>query len=104
MRFDSCIVCGTKTPVGCRRCPRCALPKRARGRSFDRVRLAVAERDRWTCAGCLEQIDPALRRPHPRALHVDHKIPLAAGGTDDPSNLAAMHADCNLRKGASRDC
>lgn len=31
---------------------------------------------------------------------VDHRIPLAAGGTNAPSNLQPVHLRCNLRKGA----
>ena len=32
--------------------------------------------------------------------HVDHKVPLDAGGTSDRANLHAAHAICNLVKGA----
>lgn len=31
--------------------------------------------------------------------HVDHTIPIARGGTNDPANLALACARCNLRKG-----
>lgn len=30
--------------------------------------------------------------------HVDHKLPIARGGTNDPTNLALACARCNLRK------
>lgn len=33
-------------------------------------------------------------------LHVDHWIPVIAGGTSDPDNLALLHQSCNLKKGA----
>jgi len=33
--------------------------------------------------------------------HIDHIIPLAAGGTDALSNLQLTHGSCNLRKGVS---
>ena len=33
-------------------------------------------------------------------VHVDHKRPLAHGGTSDPDNMQAAHAICNLVKGA----
>lgn len=68
-----------------------------RGRAWDRIRMAVAERDRWVCQLCGEAIDPALKRPHPRALHAHHVIELAAGGSDAMSNLQASHARCNER-------
>jgi 5-methylcytosine-specific restriction endonuclease McrA len=32
--------------------------------------------------------------------HIDHFIPLARGGTNDPSNLKLTHPACNLKKGA----
>ena len=41
--------------------------------------------------------------PNMKAIHRDHIVPLAAGGSDDPSNLQAVHAACNLAKGAKHD-
>ena len=32
-------------------------------------------------------------------VHIDHKVPLSKGGTDDPINLQATCARCNLSKG-----
>jgi 5-methylcytosine-specific restriction endonuclease McrA len=32
--------------------------------------------------------------------HVDHVLPIALGGTNDPKNLQLLCAPCNLRKGA----
>lgn len=37
-------------------------------------------------------------REHRVVLHVDHKIPKAWGGTDDPDNLQALCAECNEGK------
>jgi hypothetical protein len=31
-------------------------------------------------------------------LHLDHITPVAAGGTNEPSNLQYVHEACNLRK------
>src|SRR5215213_3426120 len=33
-------------------------------------------------------------------IHVDHKLPLSRGGSNDPSNLVLACAPCNLSKGA----
>src|SRR5215213_10448687 len=33
-------------------------------------------------------------------IHVDHKLPLSRGGSNDPSNLVLACAHCNLSKGA----
>jgi 5-methylcytosine-specific restriction endonuclease McrA len=35
--------------------------------------------------------------------HLDHKIPRAQGGTDDPSNLQWLGARCHSKKTASTD-
>jgi 5-methylcytosine-specific restriction endonuclease McrA len=96
MRLRTCAVCGTPTREA--RCPRHQLAPRARGRAFDQTRAAVAARDHWTCGICGGPIDPALRRPHPDALHIDHVEPRAGGGSDAPSNLRATHARCNLAR------
>lgn len=32
--------------------------------------------------------------------HLDHIVPVAAGGTDDPANLTPLHAECNRAKAA----
>jgi hypothetical protein len=37
-----------------------------------------------------------------RQFSVEHVIPRAAGGNDDPGNLAAAHARCNSRRGTSQ--
>lgn len=34
-------------------------------------------------------------------VHVDHRLAVALGGTDDPANLRVTHSTCNLRKGVS---
>lgn len=57
------------------------------------LRLAIAERDGWTCGICGQPIAGE------RDLHVDHIVPLCRGGRSDDSNLQATHARCNLRKG-----
>jgi 5-methylcytosine-specific restriction endonuclease McrA len=35
--------------------------------------------------------------------HIDHKLPVALGGTDDIDNLQVLCASCNLHKGAKRE-
>jgi hypothetical protein len=56
------------------------------------------------------KIRAAFLAEHPRcvacgapAQHVDHRVPLAAGGTHDPSNLQAMCHRCHSRKTVLRD-
>lgn len=57
-------------------------------RQWRKTRARILRRDQHTCRRCGR-----------RATHVDHVEPLAQGGTDDDSNLQALCADCNLRKG-----
>src|SRR4051794_27234293 len=92
----ACRVCGRLTAE--RRCPEHQVRSVPRGRSYDRMRHEIAERDGWTCRICGEPIDRTLRRPNPRALQIDHITPLSVGGSDDPANLRATHAVCNQVK------
>jgi hypothetical protein len=57
------------------------------------VRFDVFKRDDFTCAYC-------GRRPPEVTLEVDHIIPRAEGGTNDPENLTTACWDCNHGKGA----
>jgi hypothetical protein len=59
-----------------------------------RLRFEVFKRDAFTCAYC-------GRTPPDVLLHIDHIVPLAAGGTDALDNLITACSDCNLGKGAS---
>lgn len=55
-------------------------------------RVDIFERDGWSCVYCESPV--TLRD------HIDHVIPRSRGGSDDPSNLVASCAPCNLSKGA----
>ncbi|MEV0085238.1 HNH endonuclease [Saccharopolyspora sp. NPDC050642] len=59
-----------------------------------RLRYEVLRRDGHTCRYC--------GRTAPEVtLTVDHVVPVALGGTDEPSNLVAACRDCNSGKSAS---
>ena len=60
----------------------------------------VAERDDWTCWICEAEIDPAAPRPSPWAASIDHVVPRARGGGNDPENLRLAHRRCNGRRGS----
>src|SRR5690606_9293962 len=64
----------------------------------DRHRRAIA-RGRPPCHICGEPIDWDADWLDPRSFVVDHKTPLAAGGTDDLANKAPAHRACNRAKG-----
>lgn len=70
--------------------------QRGYGAEWDRLRLLILKRDRYLC-----QCDECKRtgRVLP-ATEVDHRIPKAEGGSDDPGNLAAINKDCHKRKTA----
>jgi hypothetical protein len=57
-----------------------------------RTRFEVLRRDRHTCRYC---------RSTTAELTVDHVIPVALGGNDDPSNLVAACRDCNAGKSSA---
>jgi hypothetical protein len=57
-----------------------------------RVRYEVLRRDNHTCRYC---------HATDSALTIDHVVPVALGGTDEPSNLVAACRDCNSGKTSS---
>jgi len=60
-----------------------------------RIRQHVFARDGYACLYCGRRRSPAV------ALQLDHLYPYSLGGTDDPENLVAACAECNLAKGAT---
>lgn len=60
----------------------------------ERVRAAIYERDGYRCAYCSFDM-----RDVPRARCLDHVVPLAGGGTNDPDNIVTACKRCNGRKG-----
>ncbi len=60
--------------------------------AWRQLRLRILRRDHGICHVCGK----------PGANEVDHLTPTSAGGTDDPSNLAAIHAKpCHARKSSA---
>lgn len=59
-----------------------------------RLRYEVLRRDNHACRYCGATAPDAK-------LTVDHILPVALGGTDDPGNLVAACVDCNAGKAAS---
>ena len=89
--------------------------RHGRGQSaFDRdANLRINERRQWTgaerkkvwensekqcryCGACLES-------PSGEVMHIDHIVPVIAGGGDDLDNLAAACVTCNLKKNAKSE-
>jgi 5-methylcytosine-specific restriction endonuclease McrA len=53
------------------------------------------EADAYVCAQCGQQ------ETDRRAVHIDHVVPVARGGSNAADNLRVLCAGCNLRKGAA---
>lgn len=78
-----------------------ASDRRAKVKLGERVyRSKVYERDGWICQVCGLLVDPALRHPNRMAASLDHRVPLARGGTHTFANCQLAHFSCNARKGA----
>jgi len=58
-----------------------------------KLRFEIFKRDGFQCQYC-GATPPAV------VLHVDHIVPVAGGGENDPSNLVTSCEPCNLGKGA----
>lgn len=63
------------------------------------VRAMIANRCKWVCALCHLPVDPAKAWPDPTYGSIDHRVPLAKGGSITEENLQLAHLFCNLQKG-----
>lgn len=80
------------------RCPQHELAaRRQRGNIPTTTRHAVLALALYRCERCNTALTTA---PGPRQAHIDHRIPIAAGGTNSVTNLQALCRACNLTKGA----
>lgn len=59
------------------------------------LRYQVMRRDQFTCQYC------GAQSPH-ATLQIDHVVPAALGGSNDPENLVTACAQCNAGKGKSQ--
>lgn len=63
-------------------------------------RIALYERDGWTCRICDQQIDRALAGSNePFAPCLDHIVPRSQGGDHSDDNLRTAHRQCNDIRG-----
>ena len=66
--------------------------KRQRTRIPRGLRHEVFKRDGYKCVEC------GASKEDGATLHIDHKIPVSKGGTDELDNLQTLCSDCNLNK------
>lgn len=66
--------------------------QRGYGAAWEKLRKLILQRDAYLCQPCREagKLTPAKS--------VDHIVPKAKGGTDDPGNLRAICHDCHDAK------
>lgn len=62
------------------------------------LRRGVFFRDKGRCQNCYRDLTGTVNLG--ATIHLDHILPLARGGTNDPTNLQALCDGCNLRKSA----
>lgn len=67
------------------------------GAELRKARQGLANRDGPLCQGCGIHGEDM---PVGQSFHVDHKLPIARGGTDAFSNLQLLCPPCNQSKGA----
>lgn len=100
----ACIVCeaqylspGTASRYCSRTC-RALNRQRSFGLSW-LDRMAIFARDGWACQICLEQVDYTADHLSDWYPSLDHIVPRAHGGSDDPGNLRTAHRWCNSVRG-----
>lgn len=65
-------------------------------------KLAVFERDNWTCGICNEPVDREAPWPAPSSPSLDHIVPMAVGGGHVYENVQCAHLRCNVIKNDGR--
>lgn len=74
-------------------------PRPDRFRVSESRRVAIYERDGWTCQICREAVDRTASPTGPWFPSLDHITPRSHGGSDDDDNLRLTHRWCNSVRG-----
>lgn len=105
----NCVVCSTPyiSPHLDKTCsPRCKRKNQRKGRDWiaPALRLAIYERDAWSCWICKEKVERDIEYSYeeynPLYPSLDHVIPRSKGGSNHPDNLKLAHVQCNALRGA----
>ena len=85
-----------------RRCVEATRLARKLGRKRIK-RVSIFVRDNYMCWICDRPTSPTYSSRDLMSPTVDHLVPVAFGGGDEPENLATAHMICNSTRGASWD-
>jgi 5-methylcytosine-specific restriction endonuclease McrA len=116
LAVQPCFVCGTPLPdsrrgggrrycLSCRAASQQATNRRKNakrrgarlGRTF--TLHEIAQRDGWRCHICRKSVRKDLPGTDRGGPTIDHLLPVAAGGRDEPENVALAHRGCNIQRG-----
>ena len=93
--FNFCSVeCATKYINGNKWCGQKKQKKKKRKSISLAKRFDIFDRDGFKCTYC------GISAKQGAVLHIDHIIPVVAGGTNKKTNLTTACEDCNLGKGS----
>jgi len=73
----------------------CATCKKAKYLRHGMSVNELAARDGFDCGICGDPVNMGARYPDPSGPSVDHVLPVARGGSNDPRNLQLAHLRCN---------
>lgn len=88
-----CVACGHEVDQFANFCEFCGKGQNPRQPIPARLRKLILDRDHSRCQSCGRGVE------HGVTLHIDHVLPVALGGTNDPDNLQTLCDECNLGKG-----
>ena len=100
-----CDSCGewTRSKAAPPMCRDCAYADRRRTVISRTDRVAIFDRDEWTCGWCAGPVDRTLNGSHAMGPTLDHILPRSLGGSDDMENLRLLHRRCNVARSNSLD-
>lgn len=58
--------------------------------------VEIGDRDGWCCHICRKTVNRTLPGTAEHGPTIDHLVPLAAGGHDEPVNVSLAHRSCNV--------
>jgi hypothetical protein len=72
--------------------------ERESGSVWEKKRREILRRDKYICQECGMHLIPDVMEMFPGLYQLGHKVDIACGGSNDPSNLVVMCCVCNQTK------